>query len=302
MTMNVVLCFLAAVVAATTAVDAAVSTKVSVLEFGSKKNVVRRALSTGGSSTAEGTTVEGVVSFVNALHDRTQVQVPGMALLPDLFRRPDASVVIGIVSSPSSVHDLPVLSNLEVGHLLIDGNRVTNVLGNVKSHTTTTIDDVASLSKVAADQAKAGGIAGILIQSGHDGKNLNAHLESMFAALSRQAVEAGTAVVVHVVVQSSEEISPHRRLSEQQQRSLEDQNAEDDKEYSGYYGYGYYNDLGEWITPYKTMFQIQYFNVVTWTAVGLAFVLIYTIFLMAGMPLEPDTLLFGESAKLIGDE
>ena len=55
-------------------------------------------------------------------------------------------------------------------------------------------------------------------------------------------------------------------------------------------------------TPYKTMFQIQYFNVVTWTAIGLALILIFCFFLMVYMPLEPDTLLFGESAKIVGDE
>ena len=48
------------------------------------------------------------------------------------------------------------------------------------------------------------------------------------------------------------------------------------------------------------MFQIQYFNMVLWTSVGLTVVLFYTIYQMMDMPLEADTLLFGESAK-IGD-
>jgi hypothetical protein len=55
------------------------------------------------------------------------------------------------------------------------------------------------------------------------------------------------------------------------------------------------------VTPYKTMFQIQYFNVVLWTALGLVAVLLFAIYLTIYMPLEADTLLFGESAKMMSD-
>jgi hypothetical protein len=87
-------------------------------------------------------------------------------------------------------------------------------------------------------------------------------------------------------------------------RQLEEQNQEEadaDAENAngnGYYGYGYYNAYGEWVTPYKTMFQIQYFNIVLWTAVGLTVVLFFSVYLMMNMPLMADTLLFGESAKM----
>ena len=50
------------------------------------------------------------------------------------------------------------------------------------------------------------------------------------------------------------------------------------------------------------MFQIQYFNIVLWTAIGLAAILFFSIFLMMYMPLMPDTLLFGESAKLVAED
>ena len=78
------------------------------------------------------------------------------------------------------------------------------------------------------------------------------------------------------------------------------------------------------------MFQIQYFNVVLWTSIGLTVILFFTVYLMLNMPLmvritaamaslvsccrtsslsftivsllQPDTLLFGESAKLVGDD
>lgn len=70
---------------------------------------------------------------------------------------------------------------------------------------------------------------------------------------------------------------------------------------NGYYGYGYYDNYGNYVTPYKTMFQIQYFNIVLWTSVSLVVLLFYVIYKMVDMPMEVDTLLFGESAKMMGD-
>ena len=91
---------------------------------------------------------------------------------------------------------------------------------------------------------------------------------------------------------------------QQDQQDNQDQNqdgAENADANNGYYGYGYYNAYGEWVTPYKTMFQIQYFNIVLWTSVGLVMVLFFTVYLMINMPLMADTLLFGESAKMVGE-
>jgi hypothetical protein len=70
---------------------------------------------------------------------------------------------------------------------------------------------------------------------------------------------------------------------------------------NGYYGYGYYNRYGNYATPYKTMFQIQYFNVVLWTSITLVVLTFATVSMMINMPLEADTLLFGESAKMVGE-
>lgn len=49
------------------------------------------------------------------------------------------------------------------------------------------------------------------------------------------------------------------------------------------------------------MFQIQYFQVVLWTSLGLVAIVYYSIYLMVNMPLMADSLLFGESAK-VADE
>merc|ERR1712161_171963 len=99
--------------------------------------------------------------------------------------------------------------------------------------------------------------------------------------------------------QSEAENVPQRRL-EQEDADEADANAQNGN--NGYYGYGYYNAYGEWVTPYKSMFQIQYFNVVLWTSLGLVAVLFFSIYLMIYMPLMADTLLFGESAKVAYDD
>jgi hypothetical protein len=127
------------------------------------------------------------------------------------------------------------------------------------------------------------------------------------AALASSSSEQQAARKASKEEEEQQQQQPDRQ-QQHQRRRLEDekdgeQNANgDNKQYNGYYGYGYYNAYGEWVTPYKTMFQIQYFNVVLWTSLGLVVSLLFVVYLMVYMPLEPDTLLFGESAKLVGSE
>jgi hypothetical protein len=111
------------------------------------------------------------------------------------------------------------------------------------------------------------------------------------------AEESGRIIIVHLVVEE-ESVSASRHAMS---RRLAD-GEQNDQGNQQYFGYTYYNSAGVLVTTYKDMFQIQYFNVVLWTALGLLFLLFYTIFLMVNMPLEPDTLLFGESAKLPEDD
>jgi hypothetical protein len=46
------------------------------------------------------------------------------------------------------------------------------------------------------------------------------------------------------------------------------------------------------------MYEIQTFNVIAWTAVGLVVIVFTVMGAFINMPLMPDTLLFGHSAKL----
>merc|ERR1711935_815103 len=127
-------------------------------------------------------------------------------------------------------------------------------------------------------------------------EEVDAQLPGMIEDMKKKCHENGDKVVLHLMVEEAKEdegddMSNRRRLQE-----------EDGDENNGYYGYKYYNSYGELVTTYKTMFQIQYYNVVLWTSLGLVLTLFYSFALMLGMPLMPDTLLFGESAKVQLDD
>jgi len=74
--------------------------------------------------------------------------------------------------------------------------------------------------------------------------------------------------------------------------------VEDENNNDASSAYGYVNDYGEYVIIYKSMFNIQYFNIVLWTSLGLLTVFGVSTYMMLTMPLLPDTLLFGESAKV----
>jgi hypothetical protein len=184
-----------------------------------------------------------------------------------------------------------------VGHFYLDGARCHSLVSQLDEWK----DVEPGTMQKSALEALSKSLSGmkIVVDSEESAVNVDREIGSVLGDLKKMAEEKDMKIVVHLIVEQNQEVS-RRRLS----RQLEEQgeNVQDAKEYNGYYGYGYYNDYGEWVTPFKTMFQIQYFNVVLWTSVGLALALFYTIFLMVHMPLEPDTLLFGESAKFVGDE
>jgi hypothetical protein len=282
------------------ALAAEASTKVAVLEFG-KSGTVRRTQ----AKSAE-TSVEGIVSFWSALHRSTssKVQHAGMGVVPDLFRKPDSGVVIGISGSGVDLDSLPAFSalfesNEAVGFMEVAGSRCHALMSRVPEWEDVPVD---RLTTAAVSHGEKKGLSGVMtIVDSESIQTVGQQLSSMFSEIKKLAMEKDETIVVHFVVEEDESVSQRRRLS----RELNDQAAnanQDDQQYNSYYGYGYYNAYGEWVTPFKTMFQIQYFNVVLWTSLGLVLAMFYALFLMVYMPLEPDTLLFGESAKLVGDD
>ncbi|KAI2506597.1 hypothetical protein MHU86_7807 [Fragilaria crotonensis] len=284
------------------------ATTVAVLEFG-KHGCVRRTTATNTR-----TTVAGANSFFRALSGKG-LQQSGMTVVPDLFNKPDGMVVVGISGSGVDLNSMPILSNLVqsegngvVGHMTLPEahhRHLMNHVGPSKS-----IDTASFVDGVKAEaSSKILSSVSIDVDVGNSGA-VDAQIAAMISALQKQAGSDST-IIVHLVVEE-EDGAFRRRLSEnggaednQNQRKAqddeEDGNGDGSTQYNNaYYGYGYYNTDGEWVTPFKTMFQIQYFNIVLWTSVGLVVMLFFVVYLMINMPLEADTLLFGESAK-IGD-
>ena len=311
---------IAALFATLLTVDAA--TRVAVLELGAS-GTVRRT-----SSSSEASSVDGVASFWSALHGYgRKLQHAGMPMVPDLFSRPQSGVVIGLTGSGIDLDNMPTLDSLlqdddrVVGHMQVHGNQCKNMLKNVPDKQEYGSD--ASLNSAFEAQSKQAGISGMQF----DVTAANAaDIDNQLAALLKGYSSSET-VIVHLVVEeedgaarrrvlaskfeeekqnAAKGIHTQRRLDSQDEGESEEGEGEGDGDNennnNGYYGYGYYNSYGEWVTPYKTMFQIQYFNVVLWTSLGLVAVLFFSIYLMIYMPLMADTLLFGESARVAHDD
>lgn len=291
------------------------SARVAVLQFG-KQAVIHRTT----SETAE-TSQQGVTSFWQAVHNnrsrRQQVRMTDMTIVPDLFHSADSGIVIGLTSVNSNEIDFSQLATISqlvvekdervVGTMDIEEGNCEDLIKSVKDVDVETTQSLAAALQKHAERTGLSAIQAVVDNS--NAKAIDEEIRVALEAVQKYAEESGKSVVVHVVV--DEPIDSYRqRVLLSRRRLNQNNNVDDDvaanngqqQQYSGYYGYGYYNAYGEWVTPYKTMFQIQYFNVVTWTAVGLVVGLLFTIYLMMYMPLEPDTLLFGESAKLVGEE
>mmetsp|Transcript_28633 Transcript_28633/g.61676 ORF Transcript_28633/g.61676 Transcript_28633/m.61676 type:complete len:321 (-) Transcript_28633:92-1054(-) len=305
-------------------VDAA--TRVAVIELGASGTVRR----TTTASQFEETSVDGVASFWSALHGYSRkLQHAGMPVVPDLFSRPDSGIVVGLTGSGIDLDHMPTLNDLlknvdeqednrVVGHMQVSGNQCKKMLNNVQNK-----QDYASsgsLKSAFESQAQEAGISGMHFDvSSANAADIDGQLASFLKEYS-----ADHSLIIHLVVEEEDGSARRRSLARQldgekqngargattTQRRLEqegegeeaDGDGENKNNNNGYYGYGYYNAYGEWVTPYKTMFQIQYFNVVLWTSLGLVAVLFFSIYLMIYMPLMADTLLFGESARVAHDD
>jgi len=302
-------------------VDAA--TRVAVVELGAS-GTVRRT-----TSSSEAASVDGVASFWSALHGYgRKLQHAGMPMVPDLFKRPESGVVIGLTGSGIDLDHMPTLEGLlepqennnVVGHLQLKGHQCKKMMENVPDKKD--YGSEASLKSAFDVQAKQAGISGLQFDvSAANAADFDAQLSALLKGYS-----GSETVIVHLVVEEEDgaarrrvlastlegeqESSSEGNMATSQRRLQEDEEegegegegSEDQGANNGYYGYGYYNAYGEWVTPYKTMFQIQYFNVVLWTSLGLVAVLFFSIYLMIYMPLMADTLLFGESARVAHDD
>lgn len=275
------------------------STTVSVMEFG-KIGSVRRT-----TSTATHTSVSGVQSFWSAMSN-AGLQQPGMTVVPDLFHKPTSSIVVGITGA-----DLDVMPNLAkvvekdnknvVGQMKVSGSK-GKVLCEKAGHSVT--KTAGSMIDGVKSQMESGEFSSVHINvDSENAADVDAKVNEMLMFLNKYAGDS--TIVVHLVVEE-EEGSVRRRLTSRRLEDEQDQNGEDaeDAEDGNECGEGcsvgkYIN--GVWVTPFKTMNEIQYFNVVLWTSLGLIVLVMYAIWLTIDMPLMADTLLFGESVKVMGE-
>eukprot|EP00558_Chaetoceros_sp_UNC1202_P008671 CAMPEP_0197246784 /NCGR_PEP_ID=MMETSP1429-20130617/22593_1 /TAXON_ID=49237 /ORGANISM="Chaetoceros sp., Strain UNC1202" /LENGTH=313 /DNA_ID=CAMNT_0042707529 /DNA_START=28 /DNA_END=969 /DNA_ORIENTATION=+ len=304
------------ITAALAAISAVDATTVAVMELG-KGGCLHKV----DASMSE-TSSYGVMSFMKSTHDagkngkrreNSTTQIPGMGVVPDLFNRADGGVVVGISGESVDLESMPTVASIveengAVAHLNVpgrNGRKLMMHLGaeRVDSSTFSAAVDSKAQAALSEEGNKIESLS-VNVDDQDAAASVDASLGRMLKTLAADAEKAGSTVIVHLVIDNDDNI-PSRRLAE---RQLEDNNNNNnnngdnnnnaqDFEIPGYYD----ENTKTFVTPFKTIYQIQYYNVVLWTAVGLSLLLIVANAMTMNMPLMPDTLLFGESAKMVAE-
>jgi len=259
---------------ASTAIEA--GTKITVLELG-KGGSVRRTV----KDSTIASTVEGITSLWSDAHGhggkgkKNMTNKLGSGLVADMFNKADGGIVIKL---GKDVH----VKETIVGSLEVAGHQASHLLSKLKVHKIIDAADIKSVEEYShlPDTLSALDLSTL--------KNVEKEVSEALKRLHKEAEEKDKTVVVYLMNEDNDIMSSSRRLEEEEEG---DDNANQ-------YGNGYYNDYGEWVTNYRTIFQIQYYNVVLWTAVGLFALAYVSNVMLVNMPLMEDTLLFGESAKM----
>lgn len=271
-------------------------TRIAVLEFG-KGGVVRRTQSNPAYSS-----VKAVQSFWSVLHDgekkndRTALQYPGMTMVPDIFNRANGGLIIKATGDLNFGEMDPlksVIAESVIGDFFLSGSVKDELVQTDGTCTDETLE--LAVKKVMA------GEAGNVIEklSTSDVPETNRLLSKLLLQVKQDAEAKGTTVIVHLVMDVKKlDVSDHGDTVEMHRRleAVQDGDAN-----SIFYGYSYKLPNGETYTPWKTISQIQTSNVFLWTAIGLFLVLYVALYKFASMRLIPDTLLFGEAGKAMGD-
>ena len=205
--------FLAAALAAI----ADASTTVAVLELG-KEGAVRRT-----TAKKSDTTVSGVASFWSSLHGGRKLQHAGMTVVPDLFNQADSGLVLGLMGSGVDLAAMPTVSGLiekdgqhVVGHMTLDGPH-----GRALLHKAGPSEQVTPESLVSSAKSIKRGLSAMSVAV--DDKNaaaVDSQISALIESIHKEAVAAGTTVVLHLVVEEEAGAFRRRRLSS---RRLEDQ-------------------------------------------------------------------------------
>jgi hypothetical protein len=295
---------LTAMVASTSSAE----TTIAILEFGPGGSIHR----TTADNTNSNNPAAAIVSLWNALHKqpspsskRQLLKHAGMSVVPDLFTKADAGIVLGLQAvSLSSMPTARHLLESNVGEEDMDNN----VVGHMKSgsssrelvqlassskelETMTAIDEISTRLQSTAEKAAAGsGVGGVMstmdtlfvaLDNDNDAALVDEQLGRMLSTLKINAASSGKTILLHLVIEEEGRNNQHRRLED---------NADADASSSS-----------SSYTNQKSMYEIQSFNLYLWTSVGLFVIISMVMSAFIAMPLMPDTLLFGETAKIGSD-
>jgi len=257
------------------------ATLVTVLELGKGGSVRRTTKEASALSSVDGVT--GLWSEVHGIEDKQRRNLASSAsMVADIFHKADAGIVINL--GTVSAKEVAKKVGKSVGALEVAGKQGKHLLYKASSEVKK-IADSAEVKDIAAvaDKVQAIDVSSL--------KEVSREVASLLKKLQQEADEQQNTVVVHLISEDSSAVS--RRLEEADDDDDANQNNQNSNGY-----YGYYNDYGEWVTNYRTIYQIQYYNVVLWTTVGLVVLAYATNVMLVSMPLMEDTLLFGETAKM----
>lgn len=217
----------------------------------------------------------------------------GMSVAPDLFTKADAGIVVGLSgeslkSMPAAAALLDASASDVVGHIHLPGRGAGAEL--MKGAESIANEDLGRRLLSTAESAARGDLEGMasLSLAVDDDKSAavaDEQLGRMLKSLKEQAKASGKTVVVHLVAEDE----GRRRLQDEDEEGQEGQNQNNNNNNNASYGE-------------KTMYEIQTFNLYLWTSVGLVTVVFMVMSAFVNMPLMPDTLLFGETAKIAGSD
>jgi len=249
---------------------------VTVLEFGPGGSVHK------STSQDYESTPSAVVSFWNVLHKpESKASIPaGMPLVPDLFTKADAGIVIGLsglavqrMNTAASLMD-GSNNNDVIGQIHLPGQTAGKVLKQASLENTSkeNVGLMSSMERAVSNDASGMEALSFVVDNIKSATEVDNQLKRMFSILKERSVTSQKTVLVHVVMEG-----PVRRRLEGENNSA-DQNNQSSNE--------------------KTMYEIQTFNLYLWTSVGLVVLVFMVLSTFVDMPLFPDTLLHGEAAKI----
>ena len=281
---------------------AAGRTTVTVLELGPGAPSVHRTTSPDAAVPAS-----AVASLWGSLHparDRPRRQrggrrappaapgtAPGMPLSSDPLVSPDAGLVVGLSGPSAGRAARAVLASAagagarDAGTVAVAGADAHRDLMAAAGAAESTGADGAER---AAEAALGGGRGAMAAASLSVGDGVAASEAGAGLVRALEAIKkSGKSVVIHLVVEEGEEgESARRRLDEQDGGEEADQEEGDQQSSSSS------------TSGYKTMYEIQTYNLYLWTSVGLVVILSMVMGAFIDMRLYPDTLLHGAATKV----